>query len=157
MTKETYGNPFRSGEKNIDDLYTKMINDLASASREDTKFQYVMKDVFEVMRSLGWTGDDTFEVNIGGCSATGTATHPDANPKWAKPYGTVTYQSDAFIVIKNSNKNPVVSSQALPTSEIVVNMDGAVGGSWRVETTTGNGPGLPQIKLPEGQQTPVVV
>ena len=43
---------------------------------------------------------------------TGTATHPDANPKWAKPYGTITYQKDAFIVIKNSNKNPVVSSKA---------------------------------------------
>jgi polygalacturonase len=52
----------------------------------------------------------------------------------------------------------VVMPKALPTSEIVVNMDGAVGdGSWRVETTTGNGPGLPQIKLPEGQQKPVVV
>ncbi len=115
ITKKTfddYGNDFRAGKKNIDDLYTKMINDLASASREESKFQYVMKDVFEVMRSLGWTGDDSFEVNIGGCSATGTATHPDANPKWAKPFGTVTYQSDAFIVIKNSNKNHVVSSQA---------------------------------------------
>ena len=52
----------------------------------------------------------------------------------------------------------VVMPKALPTSEIVVNMDGAVGdGSWRVETATGNGPGLPQIKLPEGQQKPVVV
>ena len=51
----------------------------------------------------------------------------------------------------------VVMPKALPTSEIVVNMDGGVGGSWRVETTTGNGPGLPQIKLPEGQQKPVVV
>jgi hypothetical protein len=40
------------------------------------------------------------------------------------------------------------------TSEIVVNMDGGVGGSWRVETTTGNGPGLPQIKLPDRQQEP---
>jgi hypothetical protein len=48
----------------------------------------------------------------------------------------------------------VVMPKALPTSEIVVNMDGGVGGSWRVETTTGNGPGLPQIKLPEGQQEP---
>jgi hypothetical protein len=114
---DDYGNDFRAGRKSIDDLYTKMINDLASASREESKFQYVMKDVFEVMRSLGWTGDDTFEVNVGGCSATGTATHPDANPKWAKPYGTVTYQSDAFIVIKNSNKNPVVSSQALQLPE----------------------------------------
>ena len=51
----------------------------------------------------------------------------------------------------------VVMPKALPTSEIVVNMDGGVGGSWRVEITTGNGPGLPQIKLPEGQQKPVVV
>jgi hypothetical protein len=104
ITKKTfddYGNDFRAGRKSIDDLYTKMIDDLAAASREESKFQYVMKDVFEVMRSLGWTGDDSFEVNVGGCSATGTATHPDANPKWAKPYGTVTYQSDAFIVIKN--------------------------------------------------------
>ena len=114
---DDYGNDFRAGRKSIDDLYTKMIDDLASASREESKFQYVMKDVFEVMRSLGWTGDDTFEVNVGGCSATGTATHPDANPKWAKPYGSVTYQSDAFIVIKNSNKNPVVSSQALQLPE----------------------------------------
>ena len=112
MTKETYGNSFRSGEKNIDDLYTQLIDELTASSREDTKFQYVMKDVFEIMRSLGWTGEDTFEVNVGGCAATGTATHPDANPKWSKPYGTITYQSDAFIVIKNSNKNPVVSSQA---------------------------------------------
>ena len=48
----------------------------------------------------------------------------------------------------------VVMPKALPTSEIVVNMDGGVGGSWRVETTTGNGPGLPQIKLPDRQQEP---
>ena len=114
---DDYGNDFRAGRKSIDDLYTKMIDDLAAASREESKFQYVMKDVFEVMRSLGWTGDDSFEVNVGGCSATGTATHPDANPKWAKPYGTVTYQSDAFIVIKNANKNPVVPSQALQLPE----------------------------------------
>ena len=52
----------------------------------------------------------------------------------------------------------VVMPKALPTSEIVVNMDGAVGdGSWRVETATGNGPGLPQIKLPERQQEPVII
>ena len=52
----------------------------------------------------------------------------------------------------------VVMPKALPTTEIVVHMDGAVGdGSWRVETATGNGPGLPQIKLPEGQQEPVII
>lgn len=56
---------------------------------------------------------------------------------------------------------PVVDIEmpkALPTSNIVVNMNGGVGGSWRVEETTGNGPdALPQIKLPEGQQEPVII
>jgi hypothetical protein len=40
--------------------------------------------------------------------------------------------------------------KALPTNEIVVNMDGGVGGSWEVKD-------LPQIKLPQGQGEPVVV
>ena len=44
----------------------------------------------------------------------------------------------------------IVMPKALPTSEIVVNMDG---GSWRVEEPEK----LPQIKLPEGQQEPVVI
>ena len=46
--------------------------------------------------------------------------------------------------------------KALPTSNIVVNMNGGVGGSWKVEEATGNGPSgpLPQIKLPERQQEP---
>ena len=51
---DDYGNDFSAGRKNIDDLHKQLINDLASASREESKFQYVMKDVFEVMRSLGW-------------------------------------------------------------------------------------------------------
>ena len=40
--------------------------------------------------------------------------------------------------------------KALPTNEIVVNMDGGVGGSWEVRD-------LPQIKLSKGQGEPVVV
>ena len=56
--------------------------------------------------------------------------------------------------------SPVIDVEipkALPTNEIVVNMDGGVGGSWRVEDPSGNGPGLPQIKLPQGQGEPVRV
>ena len=64
------------------------------------------------LQNLGWDSNDELEVNIGGVAATGTATHPDANPKWAKPFGTVTYQNDAFIVIKNRSRNPVVPSQS---------------------------------------------
>jgi hypothetical protein len=93
MTKETYGNQFRSGEKNIDDLHKSLINDLASKSREEYKFNYVMRDVFEVMRNLGWSGDDTFEVQVAG-----------------------TLPKDKFIVIKNTNLIP--KQKSLPQSEL---------------------------------------
>ena len=66
------------------------------------------------LQELNWDHNDEIVVEIGGVAATGTATHPDANPKWAKPYGTVTYQNDAFIVIKNKTRNHVVSSQSNP-------------------------------------------
>ena len=66
------------------------------------------------LQKLEWTGDDDISVEIGGVAVTGTATHPDANTKWAKPFGTVTYQNDAFIVIKNKSRNPVVPSQPNP-------------------------------------------
>jgi hypothetical protein len=66
------------------------------------------------LEKLNWDPNDELSVEIAGVSVTGTATHPDANPKWAKPYGTVTYQNDAFIVIKNKSRNPVVPSQPNP-------------------------------------------
>ena len=69
------------------------------------------------IQNLGWEPTDEIVVQVGGVAATGTATHPDANPKWAKPFGSVTYQKDAFIVIKNVNRNPVVPSQ--PNNEQV--------------------------------------
>ena len=66
------------------------------------------------LETLGWDKDDDISVEIGGVAVTGTATGPNANPKWAKPFGTVTYQNDAFIVIKNKSRNPVVPSQPNP-------------------------------------------
>ena len=61
-----------------------------------------------------------------------------------------TYTRNKFLM------GPVVDVEipkALPTSEIVVNMDGGVGGSWEVRESEK----LPQIKLPEGQAEPVIV
>jgi len=66
------------------------------------------------LETLGWDKDDDISVEIGGVAVTGTPTSPEANPKWAKPFGTVTYQNDAFIVIKNKSRNPVVPSQPNP-------------------------------------------
>ena len=66
------------------------------------------------LETLGWDRNDELSVEIGGVAVTGTATSPNANPKWAKPFGTVTYQNDAFIIIKNKSRNPVVPSQPNP-------------------------------------------
>ena len=72
----------------------------------------MIERINELIAELGWEPTDEIVVQVGGVSVTGTATHPDANPKWAKPFGTVTYQNDAFIVIKNRSRNPVVPSQS---------------------------------------------
>jgi hypothetical protein len=72
----------------------------------------ILNQIAPLIETLGWNADDDIRVEVGGVAVTGTATHPDANPKWAKPCGTVTYQNDAFIVIKNRSRNPAVSSQA---------------------------------------------
>ncbi len=66
------------------------------------------------LETLGWDANDEISVEIGGVAVTGTATSPNANPKWAKPFGTVSYQTDAFIVIKNKTTNPVVPSKPNP-------------------------------------------
>ncbi len=66
------------------------------------------------LQELGWDANDELSVEIGGVAVTGTATHPEANAKWAKPFGTVSYQNDAFIIIKNKSRNPVVPSQPNP-------------------------------------------
>jgi len=66
------------------------------------------------LQELGWDANDDISVEIGGVAVTGTATNPNSNPKWSKPFGTVTYQNDAFIVIKNKTRNPVVPSQPNP-------------------------------------------
>ena len=66
------------------------------------------------LEKLGWDANDELSVEIGGVAVTGTATHPDANAKWAKPFGTVTFQTDAFIEIKNKSRSPMVFSEPNP-------------------------------------------
>jgi len=77
----------------------------------------MIERINELIAELGWEPTDEIVVQVGGCAITGTATHPDANPKWSKPFGTVTYQKDAFIVIKNETRSPVIPSQ--PNNEQV--------------------------------------
>ena len=72
----------------------------------------MIEKINELIAELGWEPTDEIVVQVGGVAATGTRTVATSNPKWSKPYGSVTYQKDAFIVIKNVNRNPVVPSQS---------------------------------------------
>ena len=84
----------------------------------------VMKERFPSADMLGqlavalgkmdWSADDELRVKIGGVANSGIHQTEGANPKWAKPFGTVSYQNDAFIVIEAVNRNPVVPSQPNP-------------------------------------------
>jgi len=84
----------------------------------------VMKEKFPSADMLGqlaialgkmdWDASDELRVKIGGVANSGIHQAEGANPKWAKPFGTVSYQSDAFIVIENATRNPVVPSQPNP-------------------------------------------
>jgi len=66
------------------------------------------------LNNLGWKHGEEIVVEIGGVAVTGTATNPNGNPKWSKPFGTITYQDDAFIVIKNKSRNPTIPSKPNP-------------------------------------------
>jgi len=68
----------------------------------------IIEQINSLVEKLKWETGDDIVVEVGGMAATGTATHPDANPKWAKPFGTVTYHKDAFIVIKNRSREPEI-------------------------------------------------
>jgi hypothetical protein len=74
----------------------------------------ILEQLSFALKELGWNVNDELSVEIGGVAVTGTATHPDANAKWAKPFGTVSYQNDAFIVVKNKTRSPMVFSQPNP-------------------------------------------
>ena len=66
------------------------------------------------LQQLGWENTDEVVVEIGGVAFSGINQTESANPKWAKPFGTVSYQNDAFIVIKNKTRSPVIPSQSNP-------------------------------------------
>ena len=66
------------------------------------------------LEKLNWDANDELRVKIGGVAHSGIHQTEGANPKWAKPFGTVSYQNDAFIVIENGSRSPVVPSQPNP-------------------------------------------
>lgn len=91
---DDYGNDFRAGRKNIDDLHKKVIQELVEKAKEDKKFEYIFADVCKIMKDLGWESTDTIVTQIAG-----------------------TLKKDKFIVIKNENLNPRPNTKALPEGQ----------------------------------------
>ncbi len=75
--------------------------------------QGVSEKLLEAIANLGWDCYDNVAVEIGGTS---TYEIDGAGTKWAPVKGTIKYNKDAFIVIKNLDRNPTVPSQ--PNSEL---------------------------------------
>jgi len=59
------------------------------------------------LEKLGWDYGDDVAVEIAGSSV---YMIDGAGTKWAPKKGTVKYNKDAFIVIKNKSRNPTISS-----------------------------------------------
>ena len=63
------------------------------------------------LESLGWDYGDNVAVEIAGTSVYEI---DGAGTKWAPVKGTRKYNKDAFIVIKNLDRNPTIPSQPNP-------------------------------------------
>ena len=63
------------------------------------------------LEKMGWENGDDVVVEIAGTSVYEI---DGAGTKWAPVKGTRKYNKDAFIIIKNRDRNPTVSSQPNP-------------------------------------------
>ena len=69
----------------------------------------IIPEFIDAFEKLGWDPEDDIALEIGGTSVYEI---DGAGTKWAPVKGTRKYNKDAFIVIKNRSRDPVVPSQA---------------------------------------------
>lgn len=102
--------------------------------------------VASYVERLGWSVDDEITVELGGTQVSGIDVGEEYNRKWQSPIGTRKYNKDCFIVIKNQSRRDLTGSLPMDREhkpqhpytpvepqDIVVNLDGGVGGSWEVK------------------------
>ena len=71
--------------------------------------RWTQEALTQMVADLGWdVRNDDLHIEIGGTSVYGI---DGAGTKWAPLKGTRKYNKDAFIVIKNRSRDPVVPSQ----------------------------------------------
>ena len=77
--------------------------------------QYTEEALIQAVEALGWdVRNDDIHVEIGGTSVYEI---DGAGTKWAPLLGTRKYNKDAFIVIKNRSRDPVVPSKSPEVKE----------------------------------------
>ena len=69
----------------------------------------MIKNLSEALKNLDWDLKDDVVVEIAGSQIYEIE---GAGTKWAPHKGTRKYNNDAFIVIKNKSRSPVIPSQA---------------------------------------------
>ena len=73
--------------------------------------KFTQEDLWETMQKLGWDPNDDIAIEVAGSSV---YMIDGAGTKWAPKKGTVKYNKDAFIVIKNLDRNLTVPSKLDP-------------------------------------------
>ena len=98
---------------NLDPEENVMDDTLATAKRKAIAIcnQGVSEKLLETIAELGWDCYDNIAVEIGGTSVYEIE---GAGTKWAPVKGTRKYNKDAFIVIKNLDRNPTVQITTKP-------------------------------------------
>ena len=79
--------------------------------------KFTQEDLWETIQTLGWDPNDNIAIEIGGTSVYEIE---GAGTKWAPVKGTRKYNKDAFIVIKNLDRNPTVPSQPHDGKRVII-------------------------------------
>ena len=74
---------------------------------------YQIDELKELFDKYGWEASDDIVVEMAGTQVSGIDVGEEYNKKWQSPIGTRKYNKDAFIVIKNLSRDPVVSSKPM--------------------------------------------
>ena len=74
---------------------------------------YQVDELKELFDKYGWEASDEIVVEMAGTQVSGIDVGEEYNKKWQSPIGTRKYNKDAFIVIKNLSRDPVISSKPM--------------------------------------------
>ena len=79
----------------------------------------ILDQVSRTANILGWEEGDEIVVKIAGTRVSGIHQTPEANPKWAPPYGDVRHNRDAQIVIENLSRRDLSKSTPMGEDELL--------------------------------------